>query len=86
MTIRKMLIFEEAWECGHRLNGICEHPDRPGSERVCPSAIALWCPLPDAPQQADLAGWDCVRRDIERDIYAQCDKEDAEGNSRLSLR
>jgi len=47
MTIRKILIFSEAWECGHRHYGICEHPDRPGTERICPSGIALWCPLPD---------------------------------------
>jgi len=46
--IEKMLIFNEAWECGHRLNGLCEHPDRPGTERVCPPGIAFWCPLPDA--------------------------------------
>lgn len=49
MTIRKVLIFEDADECGHRHGGRCEHPSCPDSDGVCPSTIALWCPLPNAP-------------------------------------
>jgi len=59
MTIRKMLIavtsaivFEDANECWHRkwdsLSHRCEHPLCKTDDNRCPTAIALWCPLPNA--------------------------------------
>ncbi len=77
MTIRKLLIFENADECGHRHSGHCEHPLCPNGDGICPTYIATWCPLPDAPRGVFLHAGDTFRSELDRivkDVKAAMDR------------